>query len=72
MERASIIRAGAILRTNTVFYTCISQIPRLTRPYRRRKLQPTEEAQKWVLCDRCNKWRKLPSDVNVNLLPDKW
>ena len=26
----------------------------------------------WVQCDNCNKWRMLPSDVNVATLPAQW
>jgi hypothetical protein len=26
----------------------------------------------WVQCDRCGKWRALPSTVDANALPDIW
>ncbi len=27
---------------------------------------------KWVQCDECEKWRKIPGDVNVDALPEQW
>ena len=32
----------------------------------------TEELAEWVICDRCDKWRKLPGPVPSRRLPDKW
>ena len=31
-----------------------------------------EEEMPWVLCDLCGKWRRLPSHVDTNKLPEKW
>lgn len=28
--------------------------------------------EKWVQCDKCSKWRRLPPDVNVDKLPTRW
>lgn len=28
--------------------------------------------EKWVQCDKCSKWRRLPPDVDVNKLPARW
>ena len=28
--------------------------------------------EKWVECDSCRKWRKLPSHVDEDALPEKW
>lgn len=27
---------------------------------------------KWVLCETCNQWRKVPPDVDLDKLPEKW
>jgi hypothetical protein len=31
-----------------------------------------EEERVWVQCNRCDKWRSLPSHVDTNSLPDIW
>ncbi|XP_072116029.1 MORC family CW-type zinc finger protein 3-like isoform X1 [Mobula birostris] len=28
--------------------------------------------QVWVQCDACLKWRKIPDEINPDMLPDKW
>ncbi|CAM8968878.1 unnamed protein product [Rhodiola kirilowii] len=33
---------------------------------------PIPIQENWVFCDRCNKWRLLPLNVDTNSLPDKW
>lgn len=27
---------------------------------------------KWVMCETCNQWRKVPPEVDLEKLPDKW
>jgi len=27
---------------------------------------------KWVQCEKCEKWRRLPQDTNLSTLPKKW
>jgi len=40
---------------------------------RRRGKKPKEEKkQEWVLCERCEKWRRLPRHITAASLPDKW
>jgi hypothetical protein len=33
---------------------------------------PPEENTGWVQCDACMKWRRVPWNVNADLLPDQW
>lgn len=33
---------------------------------------PHDEEERWVQCDKCQKWRLLPSTVCMETLPDKW
>ena len=33
---------------------------------------PVKEEEKWVQCDRCTKWRRLPGFVDVDALPEQW
>ena len=30
------------------------------------------DEEKWVCCERCEKWRKLPDHVDVDALPEQW
>ena len=44
---------------------------------KRKSLKKKQEAiktkkEEWVQCDRCKKWRKLPSRVSAKKLPDIW
>lgn len=34
--------------------------------------KPSEDLRVWVECDRCGKWRALPSTVDSSKLPDIW
>jgi len=38
----------------------------------KRKATTTTKKEEWVQCDRCKKWRKLPSRVSAKKLPDVW
>jgi len=31
-----------------------------------------QQENKWVMCETCQQWRKLPSHVDTSTLPDKW
>ncbi len=31
-----------------------------------------KKSDNWVQCDRCQKWRRLPMDVDTTKLPDSW
>lgn len=33
---------------------------------------PSSIFQEWVACEKCQKWRRLPSHISANSLPDKW
>uniref|UniRef100_A0A7S2WT05 CW-type domain-containing protein n=1 Tax=Mucochytrium quahogii TaxID=96639 RepID=A0A7S2WT05_9STRA len=33
---------------------------------------PKKKEWNWVLCETCQQWRKLPPEVDVNRLPEKW
>lgn len=33
---------------------------------------PPEAPTEWVICDSCNKWRRVPWHVDIASLPDKW
>lgn len=33
---------------------------------------PAVSESPWVACDKCEKWRKLPKNVNSSTLPEKW
>ncbi|KAG4928579.1 hypothetical protein JHK84_054132 [Glycine max] len=35
-------------------------------------IPPVEMDDKWVQCDRCQKWRLLPVGTNLDSLPEKW
>ena len=32
----------------------------------------TKDEDKWACCESCEKWRRLPSHVDVDALPEKW
>lgn len=36
------------------------------------KLAAEQAALQWVACDRCSKWRSLPSHVDMSALPEQW
>mmetsp|Transcript_29352 Transcript_29352/g.44430 ORF Transcript_29352/g.44430 Transcript_29352/m.44430 type:complete len:1363 (-) Transcript_29352:2133-6221(-) len=36
------------------------------------ELDVTDEDNQWVQCDKCSKWRVLPSSVDVEKLPNQW
>eukprot|EP00547_Thalassionema_nitzschioides_P000018 CAMPEP_0194207136 /NCGR_PEP_ID=MMETSP0156-20130528/5976_1 /TAXON_ID=33649 /ORGANISM="Thalassionema nitzschioides, Strain L26-B" /LENGTH=1361 /DNA_ID=CAMNT_0038933839 /DNA_START=99 /DNA_END=4184 /DNA_ORIENTATION=- len=36
------------------------------------ELDVTDEDNQWVQCDKCSKWRVLPSAVDVEKLPNQW
>ena len=31
-----------------------------------------EEKKKWVQCDACTKWRRVPTHIEIQSLPDVW
>jgi hypothetical protein len=35
-------------------------------------VNPYDDGSLWVLCDRCQKWRRVPAYVDSALLPHKW
>ena len=61
---------------NLVLLQLPRDIPRLSRPYVRRRSRPvqsvTPACDNWVQCDRCNKWRRLPPYHRPDYLPDMW
>ena len=36
------------------------------------KLLPPESNNAWVQCEKCNKWRRVPWNVDAEKLPDSW
>ena len=42
------------------------------RSFTSRELQNILIFDSWVQCDRCQKWRMLPSNVDTSNLPDSW
>jgi hypothetical protein len=36
------------------------------------KLLPPESNNAWVQCEKCNKWRRVPWNVDADKLPDLW
>ncbi|XP_064643687.1 uncharacterized protein LOC135497762 [Lineus longissimus] len=46
------------------------EVSKLKRSYKKRQLMP--QMFKWVQCDHCQKWRRLPSDTDMDLLPTQW
>jgi hypothetical protein len=36
------------------------------------KKKVAKDEEKWVQCEGCEKWRRLPAHVDVSALPDKW
>jgi hypothetical protein len=44
----------------------------IARNFTERELQDLEETDTWVQCDRCEKWRMLPPDIDQEDLPKEW
>jgi hypothetical protein len=44
----------------------------IKRSFTAKEVEAMQENLTWVQCDKCEKWRMLPSDVSEEDLPEKW